>query len=406
MDRQDLVHDPLEILFTEQVVHDDTEIIGGVAVFILCLHQFRSHLIIFNDRGSAVLEAHDADLFIGRGLADGLCAAGASGGDRSSDKYRVRDPLQHVVDRESIEPLNAQLMYLVDQACALHREEPPAIAVGGGGDPAFCLHVDLAVIIRRRGHFLFEEKDLGGIIAEIIHFFHKTDGLVVVLVTRHDKERDKDPAGLVDDIHEVGDKALHDIDGVGESDVIHAFGVIRSKTGSHASGQKNSGDFSLPHCLQTDLVELFPASCDLIKFHRGDRGNIFLLCCCVLVLHILKDGKIRLLHLLKELRFLSLIELIIIFQDMKLSIFFQFPVCFLVSHDLLLHYYRILFYPALYLNLCFYQCFFRVFSVFFVFFLFSAFAVFSVFKTGILRKKRWRAQRSFPFWSFFLLPQI
>ena len=225
MDGEDLIDDALQILFAEEIVHDHAEIIGGIALLIFGVHELRGHLIVLDDIRSSVHQAHDADALIGRSLAHGLGTAGTAGGDRRADKDGVDDPLQDVVDREGVEPLDSELMHLVQQAAPLHGQKPAAVAVGGGRDPVLCLHVDLAVPVCRRRHLLLEEPDLGAVIAEVVHLFHEGDGLVVVLVAGHDKEGNVD-AGSADDVHEVFDQALHDVDRVCQADVIHALGIV------------------------------------------------------------------------------------------------------------------------------------------------------------------------------------
>ena len=45
-----------------------------------------------------------------------------------------------------------------------------------------------------------------------------------------------------------------------------------------------------------------------------------------------EDGEVRLVDLLQEPRFLRFVQLIIVFKDMQLSIFFQFLIGFLIGH--------------------------------------------------------------------------
>ena len=55
MQGQALGHDPLQLLHIEQVVQDDAEMVGGLALGVFGVHQLLGHVIVFHDRGPAVL---------------------------------------------------------------------------------------------------------------------------------------------------------------------------------------------------------------------------------------------------------------------------------------------------------------------------------------------------------------
>lgn len=52
------------------------------------------------------------------------------------------------------------------------------------------------------------------------------------------------------------------------------------------------------------------------------------------MVYVLQNGKVRLIHLLQQLFLLSIIQLIIIFENMKLSVLLQLAVSLLIGHDL------------------------------------------------------------------------
>ena len=119
-----------------------------------------------------------------------------------------------------------------------------------------------------------------------------------------------------------------------DSDIVHALGIVGSKTGAHAAGEKNGCNFPPADGIQTDLCKLIFAALNLIEFHRSDRRNLSRSEGGILVVNKLQDRKISILHLLQKLRLLFLVQFIIVLQDMKLSIFLKLTVRILVCHNL------------------------------------------------------------------------
>ena len=123
----------------EQIVQDHAVVISGIAVLVLSVHHFLGQLIVFNDRGSAVLKAHDADLFIGSSLAHDLCADSDVREDRRADEAGIADALENIVHRKNVDPLDAFVGQDLIQSGADHRRIPSGVAVGRGGYPFLCL---------------------------------------------------------------------------------------------------------------------------------------------------------------------------------------------------------------------------------------------------------------------------
>ncbi len=250
MEHQLLIHDLLQLVFTEEIIQNDAEIVSGLSVFIGGSQKLRCHLIILYDGRAAVLQAHGTDLLIRSCLAHHLGAAAVALACRGTQENRITDPLQNIVHGEAVQPFNAELVKLVYKTGLMHGAEPSAVSVGRGCDLERTLHIDLAVVIGSRRHILPEEEHKRRIISEIIVLLHEGDRGLVILVAGHDKEREK-AAGFLYYIHHVLNQALHDINRMGLADVIHALRIIRAKPCSHSSGQKNRTELTLTNELQS-----------------------------------------------------------------------------------------------------------------------------------------------------------
>ena len=331
MNREFVVDDPLKVLLAEEIVEDDAKVVGILPFLILRLKKLGRHVIILNDRGPSVLEAEGADLLVRRDLAHDLSAGRAAAFQSCSDEAGIRDPLQNIVDREDIEPLDAQLLRAVKNARVHHGQEPAAVSVGRRRDPVIGLHVHLAVIIYCGRHILLEEKDHALIVAKIVHLLHEADCLLVVLVARHDKERHIHTR-FADYIHQVLDQALHDIDRFGNTDIIHALGVVGTETGSHTSGQKHRADLACAQRGKADLSEVLLVLLDLADLHSAERLDLSSLLIAVRILRIADHGEIGLIDLFEEHFFLFIGKRVVMIEDVKLSILIQFFFCLFQIH--------------------------------------------------------------------------
>ena len=68
---------PLKLLCLEQIIEYDSEIICGISLLILCIHEILGKIVILYDGGLAILKADNANLLIGSSLAHHLGTYGA-----------------------------------------------------------------------------------------------------------------------------------------------------------------------------------------------------------------------------------------------------------------------------------------------------------------------------------------
>ena len=153
----------------------------------------------------------------------------------------------------------------------------------------------------------------------------------MVLVAGHDKERNIN-AGLFDDIHHVLNEALHNIDGLGNADIVHALGIIGTKSCSHAACKKNRTDLLSTECLKTYFLKVLSVLLDLRDLHRPERTDLSSHLVAVRILRIADHREIGLVDLLKKGFLLLIGELIIIIKHVLLPVFFQFFLRILEIH--------------------------------------------------------------------------
>ena len=330
MQRELFVHDPLQILYTEEVVQDDAEVVRRITLLVLRVHQLGRHVVVFDDGRLSVLKAQAADLLIRSGLADNFGAGGTAGIDRRADEDRIRHSLQNVVDCEAVQPLDAQLMHNIQKACAVHGNEPAAVSVRGGGNAVLLFQIDLSVIVGGRCHLLLEEPDPLRIIAEIVVLLHESDGRIVILVAGHDEERDCNAVRSVHDIHEVLDQPLHDIDVLRDADIVHALRIVAAEASPHAAREQYRADLRLLHGVDADPEELLLIGLDLVQFHRAQRGNLTACRQLIPVVYKVDHREIQSLDLIQQGALLLLIQLIKVAKRMLLAIFCQLLQCLFI----------------------------------------------------------------------------
>ena len=168
MQRHFLFHDLFQILYLEEIIQNYPIIIGGLALFVLCIHQLIGQLIIFHDGRSAVFQTHNAHLLIRCILADHLGAYHTVSLNRSADKARICDPLQYIVYGKYIQPFNAFFMNDIQHTVIFHGNKPAAVTIGGSGQPALFLQIDLTFVIGSRRHLLFEEMHILCLVSEVV----------------------------------------------------------------------------------------------------------------------------------------------------------------------------------------------------------------------------------------------
>ena len=145
--REIAAHDPVHVVHAEQVVQDDPEVVGRVALLVRLRLELRRHVIVFHDRWLSVLEAHRANLLVRGDFAHDFRARRFALREDRAEEDGIADALQDVVDREDVEPLGTVLFQLRAETGTDQRQEPAAVAVRGGRDPACGLHVDLAFVV-------------------------------------------------------------------------------------------------------------------------------------------------------------------------------------------------------------------------------------------------------------------
>ena len=174
------------------------------------MYHFFCHFIIFHDRRPSIFEAKHTYFFIRIGFRNHLGATDTAMFQHSSDKYRIRNLLQHIVHRKYIEPFHTKFFYRVQKSCAHHRNKPSAISIWRSRDTSFIFHINLSVIADRWCHLLNKEKYIFFFISKEFLFLKEFYGIFVVFFTCHNKERNP-RSGLFDNIHNIMDQLLKQI---------------------------------------------------------------------------------------------------------------------------------------------------------------------------------------------------
>ena len=73
----------------------------------------------------------------------------------------------------------------------------------------------------------------------------------MVFIACHNEKREK-PFCLMDNIHHILDKSLHDVNRMRKTNVIHAFRVVRPKSCSHSARKQNGSHLSCANLLESD----------------------------------------------------------------------------------------------------------------------------------------------------------
>ena len=253
MEHQLVIHDFFQLVLTEEIIQNHSEIIRRISVVISGAQKLRRHLIIFHNGRFSILQAHRADLLIRSSLPYNLGAAYTILCDGCTDKGRICNSLQNIVYREAVQPLYTELMQFIQETCFVHRTEPAAVSVRRGRHTEPVFHIDLSLIIGSRCHVLTEEKYHLRIVSEIRMFLHEGNRCVMVFIACHNEKREKSSC-LMDNIHHVLNKSLHDINRMRKTDVIHAFRIVRSQSCSHSAGKQNRSHLSCTNLLQSDGV--------------------------------------------------------------------------------------------------------------------------------------------------------
>src|SRR5665647_184811 len=106
-----------------------------------------------------------------------------------SDKHRVCNPLQGIVDGKDIQPFYAKLFHMFHKTCILQRSKPAAISIRRERNIARVLEIDLAAEIDSRCHLLLIEENKFFLVTKILLFFKKFNRVNMVLFAGHDIKR-------------------------------------------------------------------------------------------------------------------------------------------------------------------------------------------------------------------------
>ena len=217
-------------------------------------------------------------------------------------------------------------MNQIHQPRVLHGDEPAAVAVGGAGHLALLLHIYLSVIVHRQGHLLLEEMHVFRAVAEKFVLRQELHCGLMVLVAGHHEEMDP-CVRLAHHLHQVVHQALEYIEFPGDADVIHALGVVRAKPGAHAPCQQHRGHLARPDGFDSGGGEGFPVGLDLRKLHGRKGSDDAPLQQLLLMLAGVQDVHVGAPYLLQQRRLSGRGQLVVVFQDMLLTVLFQFLLC-------------------------------------------------------------------------------
>ncbi len=158
----------------------------------------------------------------------------------------------------------------------------------------------------------------------------------MILVTGHHIKRNPGLRQMYH-IQQIFNQTLEDKNILCQADIIDALGCIRAKSRAHAARQKHCPHFAGFDGFQTDFGVLFFFLLDLRKFHHTNGFDLPSRVQSFLLFTESEHRKIRLLDLGKQRPLLLFAQLLVVFQHMKLSVFFQFFICLLIVHRTLLN---------------------------------------------------------------------
>ena len=111
----------LKFRFVEKIIENNAKVICRVTVFIFCVAKFFCLLIVFDDRWSSILKAHNTDFFVGVCFPYNFCTDSAFLVYSCTDKAWVSNTLENIINSKNIDPLDIFFVDYIDNSRILHR---------------------------------------------------------------------------------------------------------------------------------------------------------------------------------------------------------------------------------------------------------------------------------------------